>query len=102
MTRPTTIRIPKEILKEIDDRCENTGCTRNDFIVNSLEFILTGRSEFDFGEEESETVDQVKKDEPIPNKPLDNHEGKKPCLHFHWEGDKLVQNVTTWEEKSKT
>ena len=80
MTRPTTVRIPKEILREVDERCGKTGCTRNDFIKNAIEFTLTGHSEFDFGDEDEEPeetpveeVKEVRSDEEKHEPHYDKH-----------------------------
>ena len=97
MSRTVSSRIPKDLHEELVERCNRVGCTIADFIQAVIEFAMYGETNFDFGEEETETVDQFKKDEPNPNKPLNNHEGKKPCLHFHWDGDKLIQDETTWK-----
>jgi len=60
-TKPTSIRFDDELLEELDQRCEKVGCSRNDFIKNSVEFAITQQSDFDFGdEEESEEEPQVK------------------------------------------
>lgn len=61
-TKPTSIRFDSDLLEELDQRCEKVGCSRNDFIKNSVEFIINDSSDFDFGgdEEESEEEPQVK------------------------------------------
>ena len=71
-TKPTSIRFDDELLEELDQRCEKVGCSRNDFIKNSVEFAITLQSDFDFGEEEEESeegsriiVENVP-DDPIP------------------------------------
>ena len=76
------------MLAEVDERCEKLGCTRNDYIKNAIEFVLTGHAEFDFGDEDNQPVKEQK-----------HTQEKIPVLHFHWEGDKLVQDPTTWEKK---
>lgn len=72
-TKPTSVRLSNELLKELDQRCEKVGCSRNDFIKNSVEFVITQQSDFDFGDkEESEEepekpqvkVTLVEKEEP--------------------------------------
>ena len=71
-TKPTSVRFDNDLLEELDQRCEKVGCSRNDFIKNSVEFAIYQSSDFDFGdEEESEEEPQVKvtlveKEEPIP------------------------------------
>ena len=96
MSRTVSARIPKELHEELRDRCNKVGCSINDFLEASIEFILNGHSEFDFGDEESEEQSQVP---TISDKSKENHEGKKPMVHFYWDNGKLVQGETTWEEK---
>jgi len=71
-TKPTSVRFDNDLLEELDQRCEKIGCSRNDFIKNSVEFAITQQSDFDFGDEEEESenepkiiVEEVPKD-PIP------------------------------------
>lgn len=52
-TKTTTIRLPKELLKEIDERCEKNGTCRNDFIKNAIDNQLELESEM---EKESEST----------------------------------------------
>ena len=40
-TKPTSVRFDNELLEELDQRCSKVGCTRNDFIKNSVEFAIT-------------------------------------------------------------
>ena len=61
-TKPTSIRFDNDLLEELDQRCEKIGCSRNDFIKNSVEFAIYQSSDFDFGDEE-ETDDS---EEPKP------------------------------------
>lgn len=69
-TKPTSVRFDNDLLKELDQRCEKVGCSRNDFIKNSVEFAITQQSDFDFGDEEEEEsqvkVSLVEKEEPKP------------------------------------
>jgi len=61
-TKPTSVRFDNELLKELDQRCEKVGCSRNDFIKNSVEFTIYNSSKFDFGNEEEE----IEESEPKP------------------------------------
>ena len=72
-TKPTSVRFDNDLLEELDQRCSKLGCSRNDFIKNSVEFIITNQSDFDFGDDEEEPEEEpqvkvslVEKDEPIP------------------------------------
>ncbi len=97
MSRTVSARIPNEMHEELRERCNKVGCSINDYIKSSVEFALTGSTQFDFGDEES----TEESSEQTMDKPKENHEGKVPVIHFHWENGKLVQGETTWEEKSK-
>ena len=57
-TKPTSVRFDNDLLEELDQRCEKIGCSRNDFIKNSVEFDITQQSDFDFGEEEEESEEE--------------------------------------------
>src|SRR5438309_1712187 len=54
MSRTVSARIPKELHEELRERCNKIGCSINDYLQASIEFGLTGHTEFDFGEEEDE------------------------------------------------
>ena len=101
MSKTVSARIAMELHEELVERCNRVGCTIADFIQAAIEFAMYGNTEFDFGDEESETVDNAKKDELDSSKSNNNHEGKKPVIHLYWENGKLVQGETTWEETSK-
>ena len=61
--KPTSVRLDKDLLEEVDQRCDKVGYTRNDFIKNSVEFAITNQSDFDFGDDEE--MDETK-EEPEP------------------------------------
>ena len=50
--KPTSVRLDNELLNELDQRCSKVGCSRNDFIKNSVELAITQQSDFDFGNDE--------------------------------------------------
>jgi len=52
LSRTVSSRIPKELHDELFERCNNVGCSINDFIEASIEFALHEYTEFDFGETE--------------------------------------------------
>lgn len=76
-TKPTSVRFDNDLLEELDQRCSKVGCSRNDFIKNSVEFAITQQSDFDFGDEEEES-----KEEPmiivedVPDDPIPMAHGK--------------------------
>ena len=52
MSRTVSARIPKEMHENLRDKCNDLGCSINDYIVGCIELILDGSTEFDFGDEE--------------------------------------------------
>ena len=40
--------------EKLRDRCNDLGCSINDYIVGSIELVLDGGTEFDFGDEEDQ------------------------------------------------
>ena len=40
--------------EELRERCNKAGCTINDWLVATIEYLLTGGSDFDFGEPDEE------------------------------------------------
>ena len=49
--------------EEIRERCNKAGCTINDWIVAAIDYLLTGESQFDFGDEEEE--EEESKPQPV-------------------------------------
>jgi len=60
--KPTSVRLDNELLEELDQRCDKLGCSRNDFIKNSVDFIINQSSDFDFGDDDEVEVQEL---EPI-------------------------------------
>lgn len=52
--KPTSVRLDNKLLEELDQRCNKVGCSRSDFIKNSIDFIINQSSDFDFGDDEEE------------------------------------------------
>jgi len=67
--KPTSVRLDKDLLEEVDQRCDKVGCSRNNFIKNSVEFAITQTSDFDFGDDEEmdETKEEPEKPEILSN-----------------------------------
>lgn len=61
--KPTSVRLDNELLEELDQRCDKLGCSRNDFIKNSVDFIINQSSEFDFGDDDKK-IDESIVEEP--------------------------------------
>jgi len=60
LSRTVSARITNEMHDELRERCNKVGCSINDFLEASLEFALNDYSEFDFGNEDDEPIDEVK------------------------------------------
>jgi len=95
-TKPTSVRLDNKLLKELDQRCEKVGCSRNDFIKNSVDFIISGQSEFNFGDEED-----FEEPKPLENiRIFDCDDGKMyengikigNCKDFHLENGKVFDD----------
>ena len=52
MTKTVSARITNETHEELRERCNKVGCSINDYISESINFMLHGSSEFDFVDEE--------------------------------------------------
>lgn len=50
--KPTSVRLEPELQKELDERCTDLGCSRNDYVKESVKFMLYNESDFDFGNED--------------------------------------------------
>jgi len=87
--KPTSVRLDNDLLEELDQRCGKLGCSRNDFIKNSVEFMITNQSDFDFGdEEESEETPAKMKVSLLSGEEL------KPIVKEVTEVKKSIQNGT--------
>ena len=56
-TKTVSARIPEDVHADILDRCNREGCTVNRFLNCAIELAITGYSEFDFGDEDEEKVE---------------------------------------------
>ena len=54
MSRTVTARIPIDLHEEILARCNKVGCSINDFVKESLSFVIFRTSDFEFGDEEED------------------------------------------------
>ncbi len=48
--------------ENLREKCNDLGCSINDYIVACIEFMITGSSEFDFGDEEDSNMQKTAKD----------------------------------------
>ena len=59
-TKPTTVRLNKTLLADLDRKCTDLGCSRNDFITNAIESALTNSVNNEQERPELETALQTK------------------------------------------
>ena len=71
---PTSVRLDNELLEELDQRCSKVGCSRNDFIKNSVELAITMSSDFDFGNDDEEQVPKPESPSPLTDIKLEDME----------------------------
>jgi hypothetical protein len=68
LSKTVSARIPNKNHQEIFERCNRSGCTINEWLNASIEFTLTGSSDFDFGEiEEDESEIESKPEITVSN-----------------------------------
>lgn len=71
MSKTVSARISVDLHDELRDRCNQLGCTINDFVAESIKFTMYGYAEFAFDPEEenddSKVVSQpTESEEPRP------------------------------------
>ena len=59
MSKTVSSRLPNKRHDELRERCNELGCTMNEFIENCIYFMLDGSSEFEFNLD-----DELEEDEP--------------------------------------
>ena len=52
MSHTVSARISKESHDELLERCNRAGCTINEWLCAAIDYLITGSSEFDFGDDE--------------------------------------------------
>ena len=57
MSRTVSARIPTELHEELRERCNLIGESINDFIVGCIEIGLHNSTDFDFGDELQDEID---------------------------------------------
>jgi len=69
-TKNTTIRLDKEMIEEVDNRCKELECTRNDYIKSAidtkLEIDTSVKEESNENSQDQEVVKDTKPKEPTP------------------------------------
>ena len=54
MSRTVSARIKPEMHEKLREKCNNVGCSINDYIEACIELVLNGNTDFDFGDEEDD------------------------------------------------
>jgi len=52
MSRTVSARLPNRTHERLLERCNRSGCTINEWINACIDYLLTGSSDFDFGDED--------------------------------------------------
>jgi len=60
---PTSVRLEPELLDDLDERCNELGCSRNDFIRSSVEYSVYEVDSIESDEEESKKPQGIKVEE---------------------------------------
>jgi len=60
MSRTVSSRIPTSLHDELRERCNLVGESINDFVKAAIEFALYNSTEFDFGDELVEEMEEKK------------------------------------------
>jgi len=63
LSKTVSARIPNRNHENLRERCNQLGCSINEYIEHALEFALDGNTEFDFGVHETE-IKSGSKSEP--------------------------------------
>ena len=59
MSRTVSARITKETHDKLLERCNRAGCTINDWLCAAIDYLITGSSDFDFGDEDEKSTNEV-------------------------------------------
>jgi predicted DNA-binding protein len=61
LTRTVSARIPTELHEELRERCNQIGESISDFVKAAIELVLYNHTEFDFGEELLEELEEARR-----------------------------------------
>lgn len=90
MSRTVSARIPKELHEKLRDKCNNLGCSMNDYIMGSIELVLDGNTDFDFGDEE----EYIQTEEiPIVKPSKVSYDGGKTWIELENKQEKPVVKI---------
>ena len=54
--KPTSVRLEEKLLNDMDERCNELGCSRNDFIRSSVEYSVYEVDSIESDEEEPQLI----------------------------------------------
>ena len=87
MSKTVSARLQDEKHDQLRERCNQLGCTMNDFVKASVEYTLDGQTDFEFGDDEGDSDDEEPSDiepDPITRKRPELDEDKyKPHYDSH-------------------
>ena len=92
MSKTVSARLQDEKHDELRERCNQLGCTMNDFVEASIEYALDGDSDFDFGNDDTDEetpVEEVKEVRSAEEK----HESHYDSYGNYWTYD---ENRKKW------
>ena len=104
MSRTVSARIPKEVHEKLRGRCNNIGCSINDFVEASINFALNSESDFDFGDEDdSESDEEHKEAKPLlnPKVVVDPEPVKAKVTKVSYDDGKTWINLDNSEENKE-
>ena len=78
--KPTSIRLPPDLLEAIDSMCENDGCSRNDKITNLLENAI--ENELDPKPEPEPIIKEVIKEVKVPVEKIVEKRIEVPVIQY--------------------
>ena len=62
--KPISVKLPKEMLADLDQECEGLGCNRTDFITDAVQEKLEGKSEAQSTKQDNKEPNEEPKDTP--------------------------------------
>ncbi len=73
MTKTVSARIDNRVHNDLMERCNRIGCNVNEFVGESVKFMLNNESDFNFGDEE--IIDEEPNEIESEPKIFDCHDG---------------------------
>jgi len=101
-TKTASVRLPKEMYEEIDNICDDVGCSRNDWIKDTIKDRLREESNENSQDQEENTPgpDRNPTPKPEPKPTLTNIPEKKPQVVFV-DGDPTDYEIIKSEPKPR-